>query len=256
MRLRALLIGLLALTVLAGSHATARTAGGAEIRVGNLILRADGGFTPQALPKRQRVPIRFKGWAKIRTTDRTPPPAVRRVRLEFDRDGLVTTAGLPQCLPARLQSTTIAQARQRCRGAIVGSGTVAATLGLPSGRIKVSSPLTLFNGPRQNGNVTVVAHAQTTIPAFQSYVVVAPLERLRGYFGYRTKFEIPEIAGGVGALTDVRVRIGREYRHGGAQRSYLSARCSDSIFETYGLFRFADGNVFAGSVFKGCRQLP
>lgn len=241
---------------LAVAQLAAGTAGGAEIRVGNMVLRADGGFKPQALPKRQRVPIRFQGWAKIRTTDGSPVVPLRRVQLDFDRDGLITTAGLPSCEPSQLQTTTVAQARRRCRGAVVGTGSVAASLALLGGRIKVRSPLTLFNGPRVNGDVTVIAHAQTTIPIFQSYVVVAPLERRRGYFGYRTRFEIPEIAGGLGALTDVRGRIGRRYADDGVSRSYLTARCSDAIFETYGLFRFEDGNVFAGSVYKGCRQLP
>lgn len=234
----------------------AGAAGSSEVRVGNLVLRADGGFQPQALPKHRRVPIRFQGWAKIRTTDRSVPPAARYLKLEFDRDGLLTTAGLPVCRPGRVEATTSKQARRRCRGAIVGTGQVRAVLSLAGGRISVGSPLTLFNGPRRHGNPTVVAHAQTAVPFFQAYVVVAEIERRRGTFGYRTAFHIPPIAGGIGALTDVSGRIGRRYRAAGAERSYVSARCSNGILQTQGDVRFDDGTVIYGSIYKACRQLP
>jgi hypothetical protein len=249
MRKRIAIGGSLFCLLLAGS-----VAGAAEVRVGTLVLRADGGFQPNVLPKRKRVPIRFQGHAHIRTTDRSAPPALRHVKLEFDRDGRLNTAGLPVCPPGRVEATTSKQARQRCGGAIVGQGQVAAVLSFATARIKVRSPLLLFNGPRVGGNQTVVAHAQTSVPIFQSYVVVAPIERRRGIFGYRASFDVPPIAGGIGALTDVKARIGREYRHRGTRRSFVTARCSDGILQTQGYFRFADANdtVIYGSVFKPC----
>lgn len=230
-------------------------AGAATVRVGTLVLHADGGFQPTVLPKRSYAPIRFQGHGEIKTTDGSVPPALRHVKVEFDRDGKLTTAGLPVCPPTRIEARTAKQARNRCRGAIVGRGHVGAILDFGANRIKVRSPLTLFNGPRQSGDITVVAHAQTTVPFFQSYVVVAPIERRRGIFGYRSSFDIPEIAGGAGALTHIDAEIGRRYDFRGARRSYVSARCSDYILQTQGYFSFDDGNVIYGSVFKPCRML-
>lgn len=229
-------------------------AGAATVRVGTLVLQADGGFQPTALPQRSFAPIRFQGYGKIKTTDGSVPPALRHVKVEFDRDGRLTTAGLPVCPPSRIEATTAKQARNRCGGAIVGSGHVGAILDFGASRIRVRSPLTLFNGPRRNGDITVVAHAQTTVPVFQSYVVVAPIEKRRGAFGYRSSFDIPEIAGGAGALTHIDARIGRRYSSRGVRRSYVSARCSDYILQTQGYFSFDDGNVIYGSVFKPCRM--
>lgn len=228
--------------------------GAAEVRYGTLILRADGGFQPNELPKRQRVPIHFQGHADILTTDRSAPPALNHVKLEFDRDGKLNTAGLPVCPPGRVEATTSKQAEQRCRGAIIGRGHVGALLSFESSRLRVTSPLLLFNGPRVGGNPTVVAHAQTSVPIFQSYVVVAPIERRRGTFGYRTSFDVPPIAGGAGALTHVDAKLGRDYRVGGDERSYVTARCSDGILQTQGYFRFSDAEetVIYGSVYKGC----
>src|SRR5680860_331557 len=232
------------------------SAGAATVRVGTLVLHADGGFQPRALPQRTYAPIRFQGHGDIKTTDGSVPPALRHVKVEFDRDGRLSTAGLPTCKPSRIESTTVKQARSRCRGAIVGSGHVRAILAFAAARLRVRSPLTLFNGPRQDGNITVLGHAQTTVPVFQSYVIVAPIERRRGTYGYRTSFDVPEIAGGAGALTHVSARIGRRYDFRGVRRSYVSARCSDYILQTQGYFSFADGNVIYGSVFKPCTMRP
>ena len=253
MRKRLLAVGALLATgaVLVVSSAGA---GAATVRVGTLVLHADGGFEPQVLPKHSFAPIDFQGHGDIKTTDGSPPPALQHVRLDFDRDGHLTTAGLAACPPSRIGAATPQQARNRCRSAIVGTGHVAATVPLPGfGRIELHSPLTLFNGPRQNGNPTVVAHAQAPFPIGETYVVVAPIERRQGIYGYRTSFDVPPIAGGLGALTHIDAKIGRRYRAGGVERSYVSARCSDFILQTQGFFSFADGTVIYGSVFKVCR---
>jgi hypothetical protein len=236
----------------------AGVAGAATVRVGSLVLRADGGFTPQLLPKRAYAPIRFQGHAEIDTTDGTPPPPLKRVRLNFDRDGRLRTSGLPTCSPSSIETSTPKQARQVCAGALVGTGHVGAAIVLPGReRVDVTSPLSLFNGPRQDGDATVLAHAQTTYPSPQTYVMVVPVERLRSrLFGYRATLDLPEIAGGYGALTHIDAKVGRRYRAAGVERSYISARCSDGILETIGYVSFADGTVISGTIFKPCRALP
>jgi hypothetical protein len=245
-------IGALAACLAAGGAVGASAEPG-EIIVGNLVLRADGGFKPEVLPRRKRVPIRFEGYATIRTKDNSRPPALRHARIDFDRDGKLNPGGLPRCPPARLEARTSQQARRLCGGAIVGAGRVTADIELLGARFRVRSPLSLFNGPRVRGNPTVVAHAQTSVPVFQAYVVVAPIERRGGRtFGYRTSFDVPPIAGGAGSLTRVEARIGRRFSRGGARRSYVTARCSNGILQTQGLFHFADGNVISGSVFESC----
>ncbi|HKB50326.1 MAG TPA: hypothetical protein VKC63_02710 [Solirubrobacterales bacterium] len=232
----------------------AGSAGAATVRVGTLVLHADGGFEPQLLPKRTYAPIHFQGHGDIKTTDGSVPPALQHVKLEFDHDGRLTTAGLGVCRPAGIETATPEQARRRCGSAIVGAGHLAAAVPLPLlGRIEMRSPLTLFNGPRRNGDPTVILHAQAPFPISETYVVVIPIERRRGTYGYRTEFDVPPIAGGLGSLTHIDATIGRRYRAGGAERSYVSARCSDYILQTQGYFSFADGTVIYGSAFKVCR---
>ena len=106
MRTRLLAIGAL----LATGVVLARQAqpGRRTVRVGTLVLHADGGFEPHALPKRAYAPIHFQGFGEIKTTDGSMPPALQHVKLEFDHDGHLTTAGLPVCRPAQLEGATTA----------------------------------------------------------------------------------------------------------------------------------------------------
>lgn len=243
--------------VAAALLAAASVAGAATVRVGNLVLHADGGFEPRLLPKRAFAPIRFQGYGDVNTTDGSLPPALRHVKVDFDRDGRLTTTGLPICAPASIEAAAPGEARRRCRGAIVGVGEIGAAVPMPDvGRIQMNSPLTIFNGPRQGGKPTVVLHAQAPAPISETYVVLIPIERRTGAYRYRAEFDVPSIAGGSGALTHIDAKIGRRWRAGGVERSYVSARCSDYILQTKGYFSFADGNVIYGSVFKACRPKP
>jgi hypothetical protein len=234
--------------------ATTGIADAATVRVGTLVLHADGGFEPRVLPRRKFAPIRFQGYGQIRETDGSAPPPLEHVKIDFDRDGRLTTAGLPTCPVSRLEGATTAQARQRCGRAIVGTGHVAATVSLAGlARFGLRVPLTLFNGPRRGGHPTVLGHARAPFPLSETYVIVAPIERIRNHvYGYRSEFDVPKIAGGFGALTRIDAEIGRRYRFRGRRRSYVSARCSDYVLQTRGFFSFADGTVIYGDAFKSC----
>ncbi len=238
----------------------AAMADGAMVRVGRIVLRADGGFSPQSLPRHGYAPISFHGHANVESTDSGPVPALRNFSLEFDHDGRLSTKGLPVCQPSSLAGTTPQAARQICGKAMVGSGTVAASIADPGLRgVMVRSPLSLFNGPRIGGNATVIAHARQLLPQPQTYVVVITIERLRkGPFSYRASAVVPEFAEGTGSLIHLEAEINRRYKADGVQRSYVSARCSDSILETRGRFEFADpeATVIEGSVYKACRPIP
>jgi hypothetical protein len=245
---RLLGIGVLAACVLFAGGANA-----ALVKVGNLVLTADGGFTPRKLPRQTYAPIDFRGDANLRSTDGSVPAALQQAVIDFDRDGRLTTAGLPVCQPELLADATPGEARNRCHGAIVGSGHVGALITVEGGPpVSVSSPLTLFNGPPQEGHPTVIFHARTTVPAVQTFVITIPIEKRRGGFRYRATVDVPPIAGGRGALTHLDVKVGKRYSVHGTKRSYVAARCGDGILRTHGRFTFADGIIIDGNVEKAC----
>lgn len=247
---RTALFLLFALTALAG------TAAAALVEVEDVVLHADGGFKPQSLPRRQFAPIDFNGRLDISARDGGKPSPLRQALIDFDRDGRLSVAGLPTCAPESIAAAGTEEARAICRGAQVGSGHVAVAISLPSGEtVPVSSPLTIFNGPRLGGLPTAVLHARLeAVGMSETYAIPVPIEKRRGGFRYRARLEIPPIAGGAGAITHIDVKIGRRYRAGGQQRSYASARCSDNILQTHGRFSFESGTIIDGLVEKFCHS--
>jgi hypothetical protein len=230
---------------------------GALVEVDNLILRADGNFQPQQLPKSKFLGINFQGHARIASKDGSRPVPLRQLVVNFDHDGRLGVAGLPTCPPQRIAAASTEEARQLCASAIVGSGRIEATISLSSGPVIAHSPLTIFNGPRdEEGHPTAVLHARTTSPGTQVFAIVVPIEKRRGEYRYRATVDVPVIAAGLGSLTFIEAKLGRRYRAGGKDRSYVAARCRDGILRTRGRFDFEDGTVIEGSVEKFCRALP
>lgn len=246
---RAALLSLIAATALAG------TATGALVEVDNIVLRADGGFKPQTLPRREFAPIDFHGRLDIAAKSGGRPSPLRQALIDFDRDGRLSVAGLATCAPESISAASSEEARAICARALVGTGNIEAMISLPSGTVEASSPLSLFNGPRLAGLPTAVLHARLDAAGMsETYAIVIPIEKRRGDFRYRARLDVPPIAGGAGAITHVDVKIGRRYRAGGKQRSYASARCSDNILQTHGRFTFEDTTVVDGVVEKFCRS--
>lgn len=247
---RALLLGL----AIAGLLAATATGDEALVEVNDIVLRADGGFQPQTLPKRHFAPIDFEGHFDISPRRGRPLPPLQQALIDFDRDGRLSVAGLPTCAPESVAQLGTAAARRACRGAIVGSGHIGAAIAGGGGFIETTAPLTIFNGPRLATGPSVVFHARTAVPTPEIYAILIPIERLSGRFRYRARIDVPPLAGGLGALTHLDVDIGRRYRSGGRTRSYVSARCSDNVLQTHGHFTFADGTVISGQVEKYCND--
>ena len=224
----------------------------AIVRVGGLELKADGEFTPHELPRNHPAPIAIEGMAGIRSLAGGPPPELEQLVLDFDRDGRLSTKGLPTCAPASIEGIGVAAARRKCEKAIVGKGMVGAQVLIEGRWIRVIGALTLFNGPAAGHTATVVAHAQPISLPDEIYVVEIPVDRTKGDFRYRATVEVPEIFNGTGVLTNAKVKIARRYRFKGRERSYVAAQCSDGSLGVHGRLTFESGVVIDGTVEKYC----
>jgi hypothetical protein len=214
-----------------------------HVVLGNLVLDAEGGFAPKALPKHENAPITAWGGGKISTLSGELPPILKGFVLEFDKHGAVDTQGLPRCTRGKLVATTVAAARRACGDAIVGKGFGSAVVAFPEqGPIKVGSPITLFNGPKKGGNDTVIAHAHLDYPGPTTFIVPIVIERIhKGVFGYRINVQIPKIAGGYGHPISGHAKVGRMWTYKGKKHSYISARCETGHFRSRGEFTFKAG---------------
>jgi hypothetical protein len=229
--------------------------GAAMVETREIRLRLNADFQPLNLPKKSFAPVEFEGYLDIARPGGGAPPALTQVILDFDRDGRLDVAGLPTCAPEQVAEVSTEEARAICKSAIVGTGKLEALISLPGGPVPTRSALTLFNGPRQEGHPTVVVHARISVPATQTYAFVVPIEKRPGEFRYRATVNLPELAGGLGAITHIDVKIGRRYTANGVKRSYVAARCSDHILRSHGIFTFANGLVIEGvGLEKYCAQ--
>ncbi len=220
------------------------------VKVGSLVLKADGGFHPQKLPKNSYEPIDFEGRADVHDTEGKMPPALQEAIIDFDRDGRIENKGLPVCKPGQIAHATTPEARKICGDSLVGTATVGALIDIAGIDIEAHQPASLFNGPRTNGGMTLVGHTHSDFPLPHTYVVLISLEKRKGAYSYRIKLNIPNLAAGV--FTHIDGRIGRRYEYKGVKRSFISARCSIGVIRTHGRFTFADGTIIDGSIEKPC----
>jgi hypothetical protein len=241
----------LALVAFAG---LATVAHALHLQLGEIVVEAEGGFAPQALPRHENAPITLHGGGSLSTTSGELPPILEELTILFDRHGAVDTTGLAVCTKAKLAATTVAKARAACPAAIVGEGAGTAIVKFPEQPpIKASSPITLFNGPRDHGDPTVLAHAYLSVPAPTTYIVPIVIETIhQGVFGYRTKATFPKIAGGYGVPISGHLEIGKKWTYKGERHSYIAARCETGKLQAKGEFAFTDGTHLSGVFIKPC----
>jgi hypothetical protein len=233
---------------------TAAGASALHLRAGNIVVNGDGGFAPTALPEDHVVPIRAFFHGSVRTVDGTRPSPLREVVLEVDRHSRVETRGLPECSKGKLVATTTKQARKQCPGAIIGTGFGKAIVELPEQTpIVVSSPITVFNGPRRNGKPTAIGHAHLDYPAPATYLAQAEIQKAHhGRYGYKIVVHVPRILNGYGSPIYGRLTINRKWTYKGRRMSIANASCADGRLQATARLTFDDGTLLRGTAFKRC----
>lgn len=253
-----LLIAVLAVLLGLGLAAAAQ----AELsQEGTLRISFGGGFVPRALPRDHPAPVTVHLRGAISTTDGSHPPALQRVEVALNRNGRIATAGLPVCTAPLLQSTGTEAALAGCRPALVGRGRFRASLQFPNApEVPATGPMLAFNG-RYRGKSALFLHLYASTPVRFTFVVPLTVSRRHdGRFGAVLAGRIPTLAGGLGSVTEIDLRLGREYGFRGVRRSYLSASCAapagfpGAIFSlARGSFYFAGGTRIDTTLARDCK---
>jgi hypothetical protein len=251
----------LALTsLLAAGLLIAAIASAQPVQQGDLRISFDASFTPHALPRERPAPVRVHLDGSVATTDGSRPPRLRRISIALNRYGRLTTRGLPACSAGELESTSSATALERCGAALVGHGRFGAEVDFPGQPLlPVEGKVLAFNS-REGGRPTILVHVSASKPITATVVLVFHVAHPRqGKFGTVVSTAIPKIASNLGYVTDISLSLGRRYRAGGRQLSFLSASCAapsgfpGAIFSfARGSFLFASGQRLTTTVVRDC----
>jgi hypothetical protein len=227
---------------------------------GGLRVTFDADFAPRSLPRDRPAPVKIEVHGAIATTDGSHPPPLRWLEIELHRSGRLFTRGLPVCSAPILQSTSSEGALQRCRSARVGRGSFRADVALGGEKEIVATGTILAFNSRRRGRLAMVLHLFAAVPV--RFTLVVPLaigQRKEGQFGTVLRAKIPKLGGGLGSITEVDLKIGRQYSFGGKRRSYVSAACgapaglSAAVFPfARGSFRFEARRQIRTTLIRGC----
>ena len=227
---RNLMLGLVVAVIASLGIAAAASAVSTTMRAGSLVFTLGGSTSPKKLPKKKFVPVTTTIFGKIKTSDGSHPPAFREAIVDIDKDVKVNVKGLPVCRAGQLEAQDTKAARRVCGKTTLGKGIAHAEIAFPEQPpIKVTSPITVFNGGERGGKITLLIHTFLTVPVPAAIVTTVKIQRKGS--GVHTISKIPVIAGGSGSALDFNFKLGRTYRYKGKRTGYFEARCPDGLFK-------------------------
>jgi hypothetical protein len=235
------------LLVLVGLCAFAVAGSAESVQHGHLRVRFNGKLSPSVLPRYGARAVAVSIGGRVRTTDGSEPPQLRRIELAINRHGHFETSGLPTCRLEQIQPSTNEQALAACRHAKVGEGLFFANVAIP-GQAPFPSRgrLIAFNGV-EDGRRVIFAHVYGDEPVPTSYTLPFFIERAKGTFSTKLSAALPHVTGKAGFITGIQLNLHRTYRFRGKRRSYLSAGCPAPKGINLAPFKLARATfVFAG----------
>jgi hypothetical protein len=257
---RNLLIALALSAALAVGVTAIASAAKITIRGGNLITTFGGNSKPRALPKNKFAPVKANIFGVVKTSDGTHPSALREAVVDFDKDIKINPKGLPVCRPGQLEARPTKAAKRVCGKTTVGSGLAHAQIAFPEQRpIKVTSPITIFNGGGNARRSKLLIHTFLTVPVPAAIVTQVNIKK-KGP-GITSTSKVPVIAGGSGSVLDFKFNVGRNFRYKGRKTALNMAKCPDGKFRVSAkkvLFRNEANEPGAGprTVLRGNLQVP
>jgi hypothetical protein len=206
--------------------ASAALAGAEVAQKGKVRVSVSGNLSTQTLPRAGAAPIHVSIGGKIATTDKTPPPKLKTLTIEFNRNGRIDTTGLPVCPRDSIQPASTSRALSACRSSLVGKGSFSAEVSLTGqDPYLATGKLLAFNGI-EGGKHVLFGQIYSPSPFATSFVIVFAIKKsARGTYGTALTASLPESLRSWGNLTGIELNLARRYTYRGKSRSYLSAGC-------------------------------
>jgi hypothetical protein len=227
---------------------------------GDLFVRFNGGISPNALPRTKLAPISIGVMGTVKTLSGERPPALRAIRIELNRGGVLDSRGLPACRYSDLVATYPRQALEHCRDALVGEGIFQANAAFPEqATFPTHGHILAFNA-RYEGREAILAHIYEVEPVPITRIVVFRIHRKDGTFGTVFTGRFPEAVNHYGYVIRLSMKLFRRFVVDGERRSYLSAACAAPPGFSVASFPFArtsmvfeDGRTLSSTLTRNCR---
>jgi hypothetical protein len=255
-RAKAILAAAVAICAMAVAG-SALAAGGetpVTVKVGELELTANGGFTPTAISATKQTPIELKASGEVKEADGSHPPAAREIIIEGDKNAEVHVKGIPTCSSGQLQATTTEAALAACKSALIGEGQTTAQVAFAEQKpITVPSKLLLFNGGEKGGKITWFVHAYFSQPISGAIVTTVTISKIhKGPFGTLAIAKVPQITGGSGSIVSFNLNIKKSVKVGGKTINPISAKCVGGKLKVHVQAKFEDGTKAETEVIRAC----
>jgi hypothetical protein len=230
------------------------------IAEGGLFADFQGDLRPKALPRHGLAPIGVWINGTIKTLSDSAPPALREIKIELNRYGVLDVEGLPTCPKDRIATTNRETALRRCGSALVGTGSFLAESEYPEqGSFPSAGKLLAFNG--REGNAPVLyAHVYGTTPLESTRIITFRITHGHGSYGTVLTGDLPPTLNPHGFIRRIGLSLHRKYRVGGERHSYLAAGCPAAPGFTSAVFPFArasltfsDGRALRATMTRSCR---
>jgi hypothetical protein len=227
---------------------------------GDLFVRFQGGINPTALPRKQMAPITVSVSGAVKTLSGERPPALRRIEIELNRGGELSSYGLPVCRYGELVAVVRARALEACGDALVGDGAYVGRTAFPEqATFPSQGNILAFNGVYR-GREVILAHVYGIDPVPITRIIIFYIRRTSGTFGTVISGSLPDAVNHYGYVEEIALRLHRIYTYRGRRRSYLSASCAAPSGFSIAAFpfarasmTFADDRTLSSALTRSCR---
>jgi hypothetical protein len=188
-------------------------------------VAVDGSLAPRRLPRHGKAPISVDVSGRIGSTSPSGPPQLRTLQIAINREGRISSRGIPVCRLGRINPSTTKEAMAACGSSLVGEGHFSASVKLPrQSPFPSEGKILAFNG-RLRGQPALLAHIYGTKPVPTSYVLPFLVRPARGTFGTTLEASLPAVTGEWGFVTGISISLHRNFTFKGRRQSFLSAGC-------------------------------